>query len=226
MGGHGARERRREQRGNIGSLKYVLMRFFGTFFKKRAPWWLSPIHWYISTLPQGDRYIGPRKDWYDGPIYCLGLWWAHIYVFRTKKPIPGGHPELVPTVTSLDPTSSMQDIIAHIVGFRGWTYSEISCLLGINTRLVARWGTGKRNGTEEQRQFLLSLPFRNHGGDDWLYEKLLDYRDRIANCKLAIANISELDILAPRKIARLQAQVNHLMSMEKNLQDLMSAHRP
>jgi hypothetical protein len=225
MSGRGARERRRDERANVGSLKNILMKFlFGTLFKKHLPWWTNPGHWYISGLAKEDRYIGPRKDWYDGPIYCLGLWWAHAYVFWTNKSIPQNPP--IATVQPLQANSSMQAIISDIVGVRGWTFSEISCLLDVNTRLVVRWSTGKRNGSEEQRQFLLSLPFRKQGGDDWLYEKLLDYRDRIFNCKLAISNIPELDILAPRKIARLQAMINHLTSMMKNLQDLMSAHRP
>jgi hypothetical protein len=29
----------------------------------------------VHKLNRADRWIGFRKDWYDGPIYELGLWW-------------------------------------------------------------------------------------------------------------------------------------------------------
>lgn len=35
---------------------------------------------YCSRLPPHVRYFGPRKDYYDGPIYCFGFWWFHFYL--------------------------------------------------------------------------------------------------------------------------------------------------
>ena len=33
-----------------------------------------------NSLPKDVRYLGFKKEYYDGPIYCFGLWYWHIYV--------------------------------------------------------------------------------------------------------------------------------------------------
>ena len=39
---------------------------------------LSNFQFSTNFLMKHYRYIGPKKDYYDGPIYCFGFWWFHI----------------------------------------------------------------------------------------------------------------------------------------------------
>ncbi len=32
-----------------------------------------------NYLPKKVRYVGFEFDYYDGPYYCLGLYWGHFY---------------------------------------------------------------------------------------------------------------------------------------------------
>lgn len=36
--------------------------------------------WPINWLPRGHRYLGYRRDWYDGPLFSYGFWWFNVSV--------------------------------------------------------------------------------------------------------------------------------------------------
>ncbi len=40
-----------------------------------------------SLLQLSDRYWGFSKDYYDGPIWCFGFWYGHIYLVDASNSI-------------------------------------------------------------------------------------------------------------------------------------------
>ena len=42
-------------------------------------------HLCANFLPEGVRYWGYEKTWYDGPIYCFGFWYFHVHVMWPVK---------------------------------------------------------------------------------------------------------------------------------------------
>lgn len=33
------------------------------------------------SLTKDVRYVGYCMDYYDGPVYCFGFWYFHIYLY-------------------------------------------------------------------------------------------------------------------------------------------------
>lgn len=34
--------------------------------------------WYAQWEPAGERYLGRREDYYDGPLVTWGFWWFSV----------------------------------------------------------------------------------------------------------------------------------------------------
>ena len=57
-----------------------------TTFVKNTKWeWTREI--WTKALKKEQRYWGYRLDWYDGPIYCFGLWLIFVATMEAATPI-------------------------------------------------------------------------------------------------------------------------------------------